>query len=107
MNKKIAISSNTIEIFFSNSKKGLNISSKKVIYKLLEHIILIFINTKEGWKLEEDKGGFRIQYKVITNTKLIALRIETHELDISMMTLITILYEIDLYKNWLPFCRYG
>lgn len=36
---------------------------------------------------------------------MIALRMEATDVDIELRTLIAIIYEIELYKDWLPFCN--
>ena len=57
--------------------------------------------------MEGDKHGFMIQYKYIPNSKLIALRLETTAIDMEIQKLLAIIYEIELYTQWFPFCKYA
>ncbi|KAL4476819.1 hypothetical protein ABPG72_010656 [Tetrahymena utriculariae] len=95
---------NTV-IDFEN-KVGKELSYYERIYQQLI-LTINYIEEKEGWQQEKTKHGISIQYKKIPNSKLLALRMECEEMEMNIKVLISIVYEIELYQMWFPFCKVG
>ncbi|KAL4466538.1 hypothetical protein ABPG72_010589 [Tetrahymena utriculariae] len=47
-----------------------------------------------------------ISYKIFEKTNTVSIRAEA-ELDIPWFNLVALVYEIDLFKNWFPFCKHA
>ena len=58
---------------------------------------------KEGW-ITEATGKIMVSYKNIPGTPTYSLLTEA-EIDVPMFNFITLMYEIDLYHTWVPFCK--
>ncbi|EWS71382.1 START-2 domain protein, putative (macronuclear) [Tetrahymena thermophila SB210] len=99
-----AVLKNTV-IDFEN-KIGKELDYYQRIYQQLI-LTTSYIEEKEGWQQEKTKHGMSIQYKKIPNSKLLALRMECEEMEMNIKVLISIVYEIELYQMWFPFCKVG
>ena len=64
--------------------------------------VLRMVNDQEGWH-RECTGEIGVKYKSIEGTKTYSLLTEA-TLDVPMSNYITMVFEIDLYSNWVPFC---
>jgi hypothetical protein len=63
--------------------------------------ILREIESEEGWELCADKDDIQTYYRKEENEKLHALKIQG-TIDSPMFDVISIFYEVDLYKTWMP-----
>jgi len=61
------------------------------------------IKDEEGWLSEKFEGKTHVKYKQLPQSKTVSIKIEA-ELDISIFNLCALIYEIELFKNWVPFC---
>lgn len=59
---------------------------------------------KNGWISDSLKGPLKIYYRYIQGTPLVAIRSEI-KVDINIVHLISLIYEIELYNYWFPFCK--
>lgn len=64
--------------------------------------VLKLVNDKVGW-ISECTGDISVKYKAVEGTKTYSMLTESI-LNVPLRNYITMLYEIDLYPNWLPFC---
>lgn len=58
----------------------------------------------EGWITESQDENIEIRFKQIPGTPTVSMLTEG-ELDVGMFNVVTMLYEIDLYTEWVPFCN--
>jgi hypothetical protein len=100
------------------AQKSLSSSSQKFLSSLCDDNSLLFqdcksdynftkmgtemFNDHEGWTTESIGKDLTTKYKKIPRTALISLRFEAI-LDIPLINVLTLLYEIDLYNEWIPF----
>jgi len=68
---------------------------QKVVFELAD---------SQDWKVEKATETVNISYKQIEGTKLITLKMEG-EIDVPLLHLLTLIYEIDLWDQWVPFLK--
>lgn len=90
-------------------KHGIKIDSdpflKQVETDYLEsRSILSEFSDTSDW-ITEQEGNVKISYKKIPDTPTISLMLES-VIDVPMFNFITLLYETDLYPEWVPFCKH-
>lgn len=102
----------------AQSQKSLSSASQKCLSVLQEENKLLFQDCRsdyefaktgldmfddhEGWTTESIGKDLTTKYKMIPRTALISLRFEAI-LDIPLLNVLALLYEIDLYSEWVPF----
>lgn len=64
-----------------------------------------FLEETEGWT-KECSGQINVKYKNVKGTPTYSLLTEA-EIDVPICNFITLVYETDLYHNWVPFCKRG
>jgi len=69
-------------------------------HEYMEHN-LVELTVDEGWNVEKS-GNLKVWYKKAENTNSVSLRLEA-ELDIPLINMITLIYEVDLWPLWIPF----
>lgn len=65
--------------------------------------VLRMVKDQDGWH-SECSGEVSVKYKSVEGTKTYSLLTEA-TLDVPMKNYITMVFEIDLYSNWVPFCK--
>ncbi|OMJ70342.1 hypothetical protein SteCoe_31696 [Stentor coeruleus] len=65
--------------------------------------VMEMITEKEGWHTE-CSGNITVRYKSVEGTRTYSLLTEA-ELDVPLNNYLTLIYESDLYHNWVPFCK--
>lgn len=58
---------------------------------------------EDNWIIEKASSTVTIKYKKIENTRFYTLKLEAI-LDFSIFNLCALIYEIELFKEWMPFC---
>jgi hypothetical protein len=101
-----------IDVADSSNKKSLEeILEKEKL--LIEQIRLEYLYMKkvvnelaesQDWKVEKATDSVNIFYKQIEGTQLITLKIEG-EIDVPLLHLLTLIYEIDMWDQWVPFLK--
>jgi hypothetical protein len=64
-------------------------------------------NDNEGFveTYRDNKKGLRMLMKKEDGQKVITLRLEVEAVKIPLFNLLALIYEIDLYPLWFPFCK--
>ena len=65
--------------------------------------IFSLVEENEGW-IKECSGHINVKYKNVPGTPTYSLLSEA-EIDIPILHFLTLVYEVDLYPNWVPFCK--
>jgi len=66
--------------------------------------VVFELGDSQDWKVEKATETVNISYKQIEGTKLITLKMEG-EIDVPLLHLLTLIYEIDLWDQWVPFFK--
>lgn len=64
------------------------------------------MDIETGWKVEKVAAGeehVMLKYKKIEDSPMYALKYEAN-LKLPIFNLLAIIYEIDLFTKWIPFC---
>ena len=85
--------------FYEANKLLMNDCLKEYSYmkKVLE-----MIEDGDGWMTESVGKSLTTKYKKIPNTAFISLKLEA-VLDIPLLNVLTLIYEIELWREWVPF----
>jgi hypothetical protein len=75
----------------------------KVEYTYMKKIMQEMEDTQD-WTSDSLNSVVKISYKFIPNTELISLKMEA-EVDVPIQTMMTLLYEINLWSHWFPFIK--
>lgn len=81
------------------------IAELEEIYKQIVNITTE-MDMEADWIVEKIKAGeenIMLKYKQIPGTSLYALKYEA-VLEIPIFNLVAMIYEIDLFRKWIPFC---
>jgi hypothetical protein len=62
------------------------------------------LDDNEGWTTEKISSGVKVSYKKIKNEDTVSLKIEAI-LEIPVVHVCSLIYEIELFKEWVPFCN--
>ncbi len=62
------------------------------------------MDDNEGWTTEKISSGVKVSYKKIKNEDTVSLKIEAI-LEIPVVHVCSLIYEIELFKEWVPFCN--
>ena len=62
------------------------------------------LKNEQGWNVESSDDTSKVSYKLLPNSKMYTLKIE-REMEIPLENLLTVIFEIDLFNNWVPFCK--
>ena len=55
------------------------------------------------WYTEKSDDQLTIKYKKIPNTENYTIKTDG-KMDIPLFDMISVIYEIDMFKEWIPFC---
>ena len=60
--------------------------------------------SNENWDSNKIDENFIISYKIFSETNTVSIRADA-ELEIPWFNLVALVYEIDLFVYWFPFCK--
>ena len=67
--------------------------------------VMKLVKDSTGW-ISECSGDISVKYKALEGTRTYSMLTEA-VLDVPLKNYITMLYEVDLYPKWIPFCTKG
>lgn len=88
----------------------LHLELDETVQTMLERAVLIehsihFVDTSDDWILGADMFGIQTHYrKCEDDVNAIVVKIEGKLDDLPLFEQMAVLHEIDLYKEWAPFC---
>ncbi|EGR28771.1 protein kinase domain protein [Ichthyophthirius multifiliis] len=65
---------------------------------------LIEMHNNEKWEVNKISENFEISFKIFEQTNTVSIKAHA-ELEIPWFNLVALIYEVDLFTEWLPFCK--
>ncbi|KRX05742.1 hypothetical protein PPERSA_09882 [Pseudocohnilembus persalinus] len=63
-----------------------------------------WLNETEGWQIDKENKRTQVYYRYIKGQPYVVIK-ASRIMKVNLKNLVSIIYEVDHYKNWFPFCN--